>query len=158
MAKKGNERVIPVKDFFKDNGAQPTVLEPEEMVISLLLPKGNGSCCSTFIKVCARRGLDFAMGSIVAKVQEKGNGLTDMRLVIGSIASAPIILKKAAQIVMELGLTEGAIEKAALTARSELGTLTNLFTTAGYKRHLAEVLVKRALFELQGKTNKKRRT
>jgi 4-hydroxybenzoyl-CoA reductase subunit beta len=148
VAKKGNERVISIKDFFQDNGAQPTVLEPEEMVTSLLLPKNNGFSRTTFMKVTSRKGLDFAMGSIAVKVQENGNGLNEVRLVIGSIASAPIILKKAAQVVMESGLTEGAIEKAALTARSELGTLTNLFTSAGYKRHLAEVLVKRALLEL----------
>jgi len=59
---------------------------------------------------------------------------------------------------MESELTEKSIEKAALTARSELGMLTNLFTSAGYKRHLVEVLVKRALTELQGKPGKKRRT
>ena len=158
VAKKGNERVLPIKDFFKDNGAQPTVLEPEEMVTSLLLPKTNGSSLTTFIKVCARRGLDFAMGSIAAKVQENGNELTNVKLVIGSTASAPIILKKAAQVVMESGLTEGAIEKAALTARSELGILTNLFTSASYKRHLAEVLVKRALLELKNSPQRSRST
>ena len=158
VVKKGHERIIPVKDFFKDNGAQPTVLEPEEMVTSLLLPKANGNSRSTFIKVCARRGLDFAMGSVAAKVQENGKGLTDVRLIIGSIASAPIILKKAAQVAMESGLTEGAIEKVALTARSELGTLTNLFTSAGYKRHLAEVLVKRALLDLKNSPQRSRST
>ena len=88
------------------------------------------------------------MGSIAAKVQENGDGFKDLRLVIGSIASAPIILKKAAQVVMDAGFTEASIEMAALTARSELGTLTNLFSSAGYKRHLVEVLVKRALTEL----------
>ena len=158
VVKKGHDKSIPIKDLFKDNGAQPTVLEPEEMVTSLIIPKANGRSRTTFIKVTARKGLDFAMGSIAAKSQENGNGFTDVRLVIGSIASAPIILKKAAQVIMDAGLTEAAIEKAALTARSELGTLTNLFTSAGYKRHLVEVLVKRALTELQGKPDKKRRT
>jgi CO/xanthine dehydrogenase FAD-binding subunit len=158
VVKKGHQRSIPIKEFFKDNGAQPTVLEPDELVTALIIPKANGRSRTTFIKVTTRKGLDFAMGSIAAKAQENGDGFTDLRLVIGSIASAPIILKKAAQVIMDAGLTEAAIEKAALTARSELGTLTNLFTSAGYKRHLVEVLVKRALTELQGKPDKKRRT
>lgn len=148
VAKKGNERVLPVKDFFKDNGAQPTSLEPEEMVTSLTIPKAKEGNRTIFIKVTTRKGLDFAMGNIAAKVQENGDGFKDLRLVIGSIASAPIILKKAAQVVMDAGFTEASIEMAALTARSELGTLTNLFSSAGYKRHLVEVLVKRALTEL----------
>jgi CO/xanthine dehydrogenase FAD-binding subunit len=158
VVKKGHQRSIPIKEFFKDNGAQPTVLEPEEIVTALVIPKSNGSSRTTSIKVTTRKGLDFAMGSIAAKAQENGDGFTDARLVVGSIASAPIILKKAAQVIMDAGLTEAAIEKAALTARSELGTLTNLFTSAGYKRHLVEVLAKRALTELQGKPDKKRRT
>ena len=148
VAKKGDERAIPVKDFFKDNGAQPTALGPEEMVTSLTIPKAKEGSRTIFIKVTTRKGLDFAMGSIAAKAQENGDGLKDLSLVVGSIASAPIILKKAAQVVIDTGLTEASIEMAALTARSELGTLTNLFSSAGYKRHLVEVLVKRALTEL----------
>jgi CO/xanthine dehydrogenase FAD-binding subunit len=58
---------------------------------------------------------------------------------------------KASQLIIESGLTAKSIEKAAETARSEVGTLTNLFTTAGYKRHLTEVLVKRALSEIKEK-------
>ena len=148
VAKKGDERVIPIKDFFKDNGAQPTALEPEAMITSLIIPKATEGSRTIFIKVTTRKGLDFATGNIAAKIQKNGEGLKDLSLVVGSIASVPIMLKKAAQVVMDSGLTDASIEMAALTARSELGTLTNLFSSAGYKRHLAEVLVKRALTEL----------
>ena len=41
VIKKGGERVIPLKDFFVDNGAKPTVLEPDEMVASLIIPKNT---------------------------------------------------------------------------------------------------------------------
>jgi 4-hydroxybenzoyl-CoA reductase beta subunit len=148
LAKKGHERVLSLKDFFQDNGARPTAREPEEMVTSVSIPKSTESSRTTFIKVSMRKGLDFAMGSIAGKVTHNGKGVAEVALVLGSLASKPIVLKKAAQVIKEAGFTEGAIEKAALTARSELGSLTNLFTSAGYKRHLAEVLVKRALGEL----------
>ncbi len=59
--------------------------------------------------------------------------------------SAPLFLKKAEQVINESGLTKGSIEAAATSARTELGTLTNLFTSAGYKRELVPALVKRAL-------------
>ena len=156
--KKGGERVIPVKDFFKDNGARHTVLEPEEMLTAVLLPESDGNSHSTFIKVSIRKGLDFAHGSIAALVRGNGKGCTEVRLIIGSMTSAPLTLEKSSQIIIESGLTEGSIEKAAVTARSELGTLTNLFTSAGYKRHLAEVLVKRALNEIKAQMKKTRRS
>jgi len=79
----------------------------------------------------------------------------DQRLVLGSIASLPVVLEKAAQVIMESGLTDSAIKKAGEVARTELGLLTNLYTSAGYKRQLAEVLVTRALSELRGKSAQK---
>lgn len=156
--KKGHERQIPIKEFFRDDGAQHTLLEPEEMLTSLLLPENDGNCHSTFIKMSMRRGLDFAMGSIAASAIKNGRGFADISLIIGSMSSAPLLLEKTSQVVKESGISEESIEKAAETARSELGTLTNLFTSAGYKRHLAQVLVKRALNELQIQMKSKGRT
>jgi len=157
VMKKGQKRLIPAKEFYRDDGIRHTVLEPEEMVTSIQLPEGNGNSQSTFIKVSMRKGIDFATGSIAAAVSVNGKGVSGVRLVVGSIASAPVLLEKTAQLIIESGLTEKSIEKAAETARSELGTLTNLFTTAGYKRHLAEVLVKRALSELKEKIGRARK-
>ena len=148
LAKKGHERILALKDFYLDNGAQPTAREPEEMVTSISIPKSIESSRTTFIKVSMRKGLDFAMGSIAGCVIQEKGAVGAVVLVLGSLASKPIVLKKAPQVIKDAGFTEGSIQKAALTARSELGPLTNLFTSAGYKRHLTEVLVKRALGEL----------
>jgi len=151
VMKKGQKRLIPAREFYRDDGIRHTILEPGEMVTSIQLPEGNGSSQSIFIKVSTRKGIDFATGSIAAAVSVNGKGLSGVRLVVGSIASAPVLLEKTAQLIIESGLTEKSIEKATETARSELGTLTNLFTTAGYKRHLTEVLVRRALSEIKEK-------
>jgi len=157
VVKKEGERVIPLNDFFLANGANPTVLEPDEMVAALLIPKSSNGCRTAFIKISQRKGIDFALGSIAAYVQRDENKILDLQLVLGTLSSAPIILKKAAQVIKDSGLNEASIEMAALTARSELGPLTNLFTSAGYKRHLAEVLVKRVLVALDDTNGKKRR-
>ena len=157
IVKKGQERMVALKDFYQDNGAQPCVLTPDEMVSTVLIPGESARASTTFMKVTMRKGIDFAMGSIAGYLAENGKAQGELRLVLGSISSAPIILKKAVQVIEESGLSEASVERAALTARSELGTLTNLFTSAGYKRHLVEVLVTRALHELREMSNKIRR-
>ncbi len=157
VLKKGGERIVPLKNFFLTNGAKPNVLEPDEMVASLLIPKNSNGCRTAFIKISQRKGIDFATASIAAYVQRDENKISELQLVLGTLSSSPIILKKAAQVVKDSGLNEASIEMAALTARSELGPLTNLFTSAGYKRHLAEVLVKRGLVALDDTNGKKRR-
>ena len=154
VAGKGNQRLIPAKDFYQDDGIRHTILEPGEMVTSVNLPEGNGDSHATFIKISMRRGIDFALANVAAAVNANGKGVSSARLVIGSIASRPIMLEKASQVIVESGLTENSIEKAGEVARTELGILTNLFTSAGYKRQLAEVLVKRALNEIKDKTGK----
>jgi 4-hydroxybenzoyl-CoA reductase beta subunit len=154
VAGKGQPRLIPAKDFYQDDGIKHTVLEPGEMVTAIELPAGNDTSHSAFIKVSMRKGIDFAMASIAAAVSANGQGVSSARLVMGSIASRPIMLEKASQVIMESGLTEKSIEQAGEVARTELGILTNLFTSAGYKRQLTAVLVKRALNEIKEKTGK----
>mgnify|MGYP001289247878 CR=1 FL=1 len=156
IVSKGQERVVQLKDFFQDNGAHPTVLAPEEMVSAILIPRESSAAGTTFIKMAMRKGIDFSMGSIAGFLSHNGRSQGELRLVINCISSVPISLKKTVQVIAEDGFTDAAIEMAALTARSELGALTNVFTSAGYKRHLAEVMVKRALNELKDHSGKNR--
>jgi 4-hydroxybenzoyl-CoA reductase subunit beta len=151
LVKNGNERQVPAGDFFNDDGAKYSVLEPGELLTSVTIPAPDKKSRSTFLKISIRKGIDFAIGSVAARVVKTGNKCSSATLVIGSMTSSPVSLEKAAQVILESGLTDESIEKAAETARSELGTVTNLFTSAGYKRDLAGILVKRALNELKKK-------
>lgn len=147
--KKDRERWLPIRDFFRDDGDRHTVLEAGEMLTSVIVPKNGALLCTAFIKVQLRKGLDFAIGSIGASVKGNGNG-EEVTLVVNSTASAPLLLGKAARIIREAGFKEEAIAKAAEAARGEMGTVTNLFTSAGYKRQIVEVLVKQVLQRLKG--------
>jgi 4-hydroxybenzoyl-CoA reductase subunit beta len=148
LKKKDHERIIPIRQFYMDNGAAPTVLEQGEVLTEIQLPKTTSTCKTAFIKISKRKGIDFASGTIAACVQENNHGKVSLSLVLGAIHSSPMFLKKAEQIINESGLTKNSIEASAMAARSELGTLTNLFTSAGYKRDLTPVLVKRALMSI----------
>ncbi len=151
------ERRVLAREFYRNDGVRYNALEPEEMLSRIEIPRGNTERRTAFIKICSRRGLDFAMANIGAAVSVKAGRCSQVRIVIGAIASHPLILEKTAAVVEEGGLSEGGMEQAADTARTELGTLTNLFSSAGYKRQLAQVLVKRVLQELKGSSRNKRR-
>ncbi|MBI5376632.1 MAG: FAD binding domain-containing protein [Candidatus Schekmanbacteria bacterium] len=157
LKKKGGEREIALKDFFKDNGSSHTTIEKNEILTSITIPVKNDDSHSTFIKVSLRKGIDFSIGSIAASISRDGNKISDIRIVIGSIVSAPVLLQKTSSIIMSAGLTEQSIAEASKTAASELGALTNLFTQSGYKRQLAESMTARALTELKEKIKGKGR-
>ncbi|MFC1821794.1 FAD binding domain-containing protein [Thermodesulfobacteriota bacterium] len=151
------ERVIPVRDFFRDSGDRHTVLGSDELLTSVTIPESASSGPALFMKVSDRKGLDFATGSIASSIKRNGKQISGAVLVVNSIRSSPLILEKAAQTIMQNGLNDGAISDAAEIASSELGILGNLFTSAGYKRQIVGVLVKRALNILKTRAKEKGR-
>ena len=148
LKKKGHERLLPIRQFYHENGASPTMLEPGEILTEIQLPKTVSSCKTAFIKMSKRKGIDFAAGNIAACLRKNNNGEVSLQIVLGAMHSAPLFLEKTGQTINESGLSEKTIEAASAAARSELGTLTNLFNSAGYKRDLAQTLVKRALVSI----------
>ena len=145
LKKKNHERLVPVRQFYNDNGSAPTTLEQGEMLTEIQLPKTVNTFKTAFIKISKRKGIDFAAGNIAACLKKINNGKVSLQIVLGAMHSAPLFLEKTGQLINESGLTEKTIEAASAAARSELGTLTNLFNSAGYKRDLTQTLVKRAL-------------
>jgi 4-hydroxybenzoyl-CoA reductase subunit beta len=145
----GRERTIPLAAFFKNDGLEPNGLLAGEILTEIVLPPRDPDVHSTFIKVCDRKGIDFADGSIAASILAKQGDTSEVTIIAGSLNSAPIRLTKAEDIIRDSGLTETAIEAASAAAKSEVGTLTNLFTSAGHKRHLINILVKKALNNLK---------
>lgn len=147
LARSGGERTIPLQEFYRPDGVNHTVRAPDEILTAVTVPPTADRF--VFIKDAARQGIDFSYGSIAARADGAGERATRVRLVVGSLSSAPILLTKAAAILQDAGLTDAAIEAAADSMREELGALNNLYTPASYKRELAKALVKRALARLR---------
>ncbi len=147
--KMGSERDIPLSGFFVDDGMKPNSLEPEEIVTAITVPPSTPDTKTTFLKVANRKGVDFALGSMVASITEEQKEVSSATLIIGALTSAPVRLKKAASIIVESGLNKKSIEAAAESARFEIGTVTNLFNSSGYKRDLAKALTKQTLNHLR---------
>ncbi len=147
LASQGAERQLPLLDFYCDDGVLHTVLKPGEVLIGVIIPPPQGR--SVFAKLAQRVGLDFAAGTFAAAVTGSNDRLESARLVMAAIAPAPKVLDAPERILMDSGLTDEAIDAAALAARQALGKITNLFTPAGYKRRLVKALIRDALLELR---------
>ena len=143
------ERTIPLAEFYTDDGIEHTVRRPNEILTSVIVPPATVPM--VYIKETARKGNDFAYGTIGARGGPPAGAdkTGQTRLVLGSLTSRPTVLNKAAKIIDEQGLTNDAIDAAVAAARDELGALTNLYTPAAYKSQLARSLVRRALTDLR---------
>lgn len=143
LANASGQRCVPLGDFYTDDGVAHSVRQADEILVSITVPPPRGTM--TFIKETARKGNDFAYGTIAALVDDPGH----VRLVIGSLTTRPALLSEPARIIAQQGLTDSSIDEAVAAIRDELGALTNLYTPAAYKSALARDLVRRALQQLR---------
>ena len=140
-------RQVAIRDFYQDDGMNHTVLQADELVTCITLPPPKG--LATFIKIAPRQGMDFSLGAVAASCDSTTGNVGPVSIILGSLTSFPIQLREPARIVSEKGFTDEAISEALGHVRAELGFVTNLYGRAMYKKHLANVLVKRVLEELR---------
>jgi len=141
------ERRIPLAGFYREDGARPTRLEPDELILSVEVPPAEGR--RAFLKVTPREGIDFGLGTIAVAVTGSNRRIGQARIVANSLGSQPLRLTQAERIITEQGLRTESIEAAAEAARQDLGEVTSLWTPAGYKRRLVRTLLRRALEDVR---------
>jgi 4-hydroxybenzoyl-CoA reductase beta subunit len=147
LASVRGERTVPLGDFYRDDGAQPTTLAPDELITAIRVP----ACTmrTGFTKVTPREGIDFGLGTIAAAIGGTNRKVTAATIVVNSIGSHPMRLREAEQLIAAGGLDEQTIEAATGVARADLGEVTNLWSPAGYKRRLVRMLLGRTLEEIR---------
>jgi 4-hydroxybenzoyl-CoA reductase subunit beta len=152
LTRAGGERTLPLKDFYRNDGVWHTVREPDEILTAVTFPPTTDRL--VFIKNTARQGMDFAYGTIAARADGQGDRASRAAIVIGSLTTAPLVLRAAPGIIARDGLGDGAIDAICATLKDEMGPLTNLYSPAAYKRELARGLVRQALEALrEGRTS-----
>ena len=138
---------VRLAEFYTSDGVRHTRRRADELLVAVDLPAAPR--WSGFIKETARKGNDFSYGVIAGAAQFEAGRPVALRLVLGSLVSRPVLLERAAALIIAEGFGAPVIERAAEIAREELGPLTNLYTPAAYKGSLARSLLRRLLAELE---------
>lgn len=76
--------VLPGKDVTKE-----TVVEPDEIVVAILLPKPDRGLRSSYRKVRARRSWDFALAGVALAIRFSGDRAKEARVVLSGAAPIP---------------------------------------------------------------------
>jgi carbon-monoxide dehydrogenase medium subunit len=140
------ERIIPAEEFFV--GLLMTKMEPVEMLVEVSIPPLPARS-GWSLKEVARRPHDFAMVGVAAVLTlDKKGRCKQARLVYLSAGDGPISAPLAADMLQGEELTPELIEAAARKAsQDEIDPGNDIHATADFRRHLAEVLTRRALEE-----------
>jgi aerobic carbon-monoxide dehydrogenase medium subunit len=144
IASRRGTRRVPMRSFGL--GFMTTTLEPDEIATAVelrLWPAGHGYGFQEF----ARRRGDFALAGAAALL-DVGPDQTVRRAVIAlfGVAASPVRLDAA-----EAGLTGKRLDMTAITVAAAEGRavepLEDIHAGADYRRHLAQVLTRRALVD-----------
>jgi aerobic carbon-monoxide dehydrogenase medium subunit len=137
------ERWIAARDFFV--GPLTTALHADEMLVDIELPahtKRSGHC---FMEVARRRG-DFAlMGIAVSLTLGVFGRCNHARLALCGAGDTPIDVSAAAAGLIGHSVDAAAIDQVAASVQTAIDPRGNVHASKGFQRHLAGVLVKRAL-------------
>ena len=146
-SKQRGERWVDATDFYL--GLFTTVLEPDELLVEIELPPMPARSGWSFMEV-ARRHHDFALVGVAAVMTlDRGRKKCEQaRLVYFSVGDGPVEAHQAAAVLQGQEPTPAAILEAAETAAAQdVDPNTDINASAEYRRHLVQVLGRRALTE-----------
>jgi carbon-monoxide dehydrogenase medium subunit len=141
------ERRIPAAQFF--TGLYATALAQNELIAAIELPVAQPSERSTIIEL-ARRSGDYAMAGVAARAQLDNGALAELRLVFFGVGETPVLAKGAMAAIDGKPTTPETIAVAQAALDGDLDPPADLHGSAEMKRHLARVLLVRALRTIAG--------
>jgi CO/xanthine dehydrogenase FAD-binding subunit len=144
IVKPGGERVLPLTDFFRGPGL--TALEMGEIVREVRLPDPGQGSASNYQKLSARSKVDIAGVGVSAFVALDGDGVcTTVCLALAAVAPVPMRARHAEDALTGRRVSPDLLEEAGAKAADECSPISDVRSSAAYRRAMVKVLTIRAL-------------
>jgi aerobic carbon-monoxide dehydrogenase medium subunit len=144
LRSRAGARTVPAGGFY--TGILTTVLRPDELLTEIQIPPRAPGASAAFVEVARRQG-DFALvGVAVELVADDAGGCASARIALLSVGDGPVLATHAMSVLAGSAVGVAAIEEAArVAAEVEIDPPGDIHASPAYRRHLARVLVRRAL-------------
>jgi carbon-monoxide dehydrogenase medium subunit len=143
------EKLVPIENFFVAVGK--TILEPNEIVTEIFVPGMPAGTGSAFLKA-AKTADDIAKVNAAVMVFITDKICKDARIALGSVAPTPIRVTEAEQALKGQKLDETMFARAAEAAADAVRPISDIRSTAKYRKEMVRVLVKDALAKAAANT------
>ena len=141
LAGSKGERTVPIEAFAVGPGEN--VLD-REILTEIFIPQQEPSSGAAFLKL-RRSSADLAKASCAVRIAMRDSKCKDIRIVLGAVSDKVLRVKKAEEILKGEKVTDAVIEEAGKKASQEAQPITDVRSTAGYRKQMIEVLVKRLI-------------
>jgi NADPH-dependent glutamate synthase beta subunit-like oxidoreductase len=135
------KRTLPAQAFFTATATCSTVLEPDELIREIQIPRPPKGARQSYAKFTLRKPIDFAVVSVASVITVENGVCSDARITLGAVAPAPIRAKAAEAAIKGAIIDEDGAAKAAKLALADAVPLG----MNAYKAEIARTLVKRSI-------------
>lgn len=143
------ERVVSLDSFFV--GPRKTIMRQDELMVAITVPsqsdQSSQSAC-TFERM-TRSYVDIALASAACRLTvDTKRRICDVRIVMGAVAPVPLRSTAAEAGLLGTPLSEVSDELLAevgVLAAKDTRPISDVRTTAAYRKHVSKVLVRRAI-------------
>jgi 4-hydroxybenzoyl-CoA reductase subunit beta len=143
-------RLIPVQALYQNDGIHYLTRRADEIVTAIDVPRRDG-WRSTYWKLRRRGSFDFPVLSVAAAVKTGRDGVVeDARIVLGAVASQPVVAADAAALLRDGLLTDERIADTAHRAAQPARPMDNTDFTLHWRKRMTAAFVTYALRELRG--------
>ncbi len=139
------ERTIPLENLF--SGPGQTVLEPNELLISITIPKKSNLSGANYIRFIPRNEMDIAVvgTGVSVIISDDKKKFESVRVSLASVGPTPIFVDGIDKEISGQEINDESIRVVSNIAKNASKPISDMRGTAEFRQHLCEVLTRRAL-------------
>jgi carbon-monoxide dehydrogenase medium subunit len=138
----GSEREIPLEEFFVDVGK--TAVKPHEVVTEVSVPRPPAGFGGAFMKL-SKTAEDIAKINVAVAVTIADGSCVDAKIALGSVAPTPVRATEAEKWLVGQEIDALVAAGAAEIAAAAAAPISDVRSTAAYRKEMVRVLVRDAL-------------
>lgn len=136
-----SKRTIKAGDFFQVEVTKTTVLDEDEIVTKILVPRPPENAKSGFVKFALRKTIDFPIVNCAALISSSEGKVSAARICLNAVYVKPYRATRAEEVIVGKTINEADAEAAGSAAVSEAKPLPH----NSYMVQIAKTMVKRAI-------------
>jgi CO/xanthine dehydrogenase FAD-binding subunit len=136
-------RQITLAEFFAGPGR--TLLRPGEIAIAVTVPAPRTGSGRAYLKHGRRKAMELATVGVAVSLETEAGRCTAARVALGAVGPTVLRAPGAEAILVGSRLDEAAVSAAAAQAMQECTPISNVRSSAAYRRDMVGVLTRRAV-------------
>jgi xanthine dehydrogenase iron-sulfur cluster and FAD-binding subunit A len=146
------ERIIPLDRFY--TGVRKTIMQPDEMLVDIAIPTSGMHRVGTFYKLALRRAQAISLVNAAVVLNFDGEYIQSASITLGAVAPTIIHAIEAENYLSGKTLTVETIATTANLAMNSARPISDIRSSASYRRQMVKVITRRCLESLAQREEK----